>query len=95
MNLGGSIRVNKCAVISLIAFIVLLIYIFSPSQSSSLESVKSQQVNLRKLVIGLILATQAGGKEVLKISSEPDFGIKTKGKTKEGVDDPVRKRIIF
>ena len=92
MNLGGSIRINKCAVISLIAFIVLLIYIFSPTFNtiSIPNEVKSQQsINLRKLVIGLILAARQGGKEVIKVSLQPDFGTKSKGHTKEGVIDPV------
>lgn len=88
MNLGGSIKINKCAVFTLIAFVVLIIYIFSPSLSSINVS-KQQKVNLRKLVIGLILAAESGGKEVVKISSEPDFDVKTKGKTKEGLEDFV------
>lgn len=93
MNLGGSIRINKCAVISLIAFVVILIYIFGPSFSAnSLENLyQKDKVNLRKLVIGLILAASSGGKEVIAVSKEPDFGIKSKGKTKEGIDDPVTK----
>lgn len=91
MNLGGSIRINKCAVFMLIALFVLLIYIFAPSFNNKIESLpkNQQQVNLRKLVIGLILAASAGGKEVTRISSEPDFGIQSKGKTKEGLEDYV------
>lgn len=91
MNLGGSIRVNKCAVFFLIALVVLLVYIFAPSFGNSTEilSKSHDKVNLRKLVIGLILAASAGGREVLKISKEADFGIKSKGRTREGIEDPV------
>lgn len=46
-------------------------------------------MNLRKLVIGLILAARQGGKEVIKVSQKDDFEQKSKGKTKEGLDDPV------
>lgn len=90
MNLGGSIRINKCAVFFVIALVVLLIYIFAPSFSSIGNLPKSHdKVNLRKLVIGLILAASSGGKEVIKISKELDFGIESKGKTKEGIEEPV------
>lgn len=97
MNLGGSIRINKCAVFVLIALVVLLIYIFAPSFNKSLEKLPrtNDEVNLRKLVIGLILAASAGGKEVIKISSEPDFGTKSKGKTKEGLLDFVTQADIL
>lgn len=90
MNLGGSIKINKCAVLTLIVCLVVIIYIFSLSGPSVESVAKSQQkVNLRKLVIGLILAARSGGKEVVRISTQKDFGVKSKGETKEGVDDPV------
>lgn len=95
MNLGGSIRINKCAVFLLITIVVLLIYILAPSFNSSVDVAKNQQINLRKLVIGLILAASAGGKEVIKVSREPDFGTKTKGKTKEGLEDFVTSADVF
>lgn len=95
MNLGGSIRLNKCAVFALIALVVLIIYIFSPSNTIENITKNKQEVNLRKLVIGLILAATSGGKEVLKVSAEPDFGTKTKGKTKEGIEDPVTVADVF
>lgn len=91
MNLGVAVRINKIAVFILILLVVLIIYLIAPSFNKSAENLpKTQQkVNLRKLVIGLILAANAGGQEVLKISKEADFDTKTKGLTKEGVEDPV------
>jgi Golgi-resident PAP phosphatase len=92
MNLGGSIKINKCAVFSIIGLVVLLIYILSSGgNGNELKELKENQskVNLRKLLIGLILASKQGGKEVIKISTKDDFQKKSKGKTKEGVDDPV------
>jgi len=91
MNLGVAVRINKFAVFILILLVVLIIYLIAPSFNKNAENLpKTQQkVNLRKLVIGLILAANAGGQEVLKISKEADFDTKTKGLTKEGVDDPV------
>lgn len=96
MNLGGSIRVNKCAVFCCIALFVLLIYILSSSVHSLQKFQKSQQkVNLRKLVIGLIIAASSGGQEVIKVSSEPDFLTKSKGLTKEGVEDYVTQADLY
>lgn len=91
MNLGGSIRINKCAVFLLISLVVLILYLFVPSFDRSVESLSKtkQNVNLRKLVIGLIQAANYGGQEVLKVSREPDFLTETKGLTKEGVKDFV------
>ena len=88
MNFGGAIKVNKCAVITLIGIVLFIIYVFSAT-SSTIQNLKfqnsSNQVNLRKLIIGLILAAKNGGKQVVSIANEPDFGgVKTKGKTKEG-----------
>lgn len=88
MNLGGAVKINKCAVIVLIGIVLFIIYVFSAT-SSTIESLKKQsssnEVNLRKLIIGLILAAKSGGNQVIKISNEPDFGgVKTKGKTQEG-----------
>jgi Golgi-resident PAP phosphatase len=93
MNLGGSIKVNKCAVLALISLVILLLYIFT-SSSSTKSMLKNEidnngEINLRKLLLGVILAAQEGGKEVLTISELKDFGEKSKGKTKEGVNDPV------
>lgn len=90
MNLGVAVRINKCAVFLLIALVVLIIYLIAPSFDRKSESLSNtQKVNLRKLVIGLILAASSGGQEVLKVSREPDFETKTKGLTKEGLQDFV------
>lgn len=93
MNLGGSVKFNKCAVITLISALVFIIYIFSSTTSSN-RLLKSEinnygKINLRKLLIGLINAAERGGEEVLKISRLESFGQHSKGKTREGVDDPV------
>lgn len=45
------------------------------------------EINLRKLLIGGIQAAQMGGVEVLAVSH--DIKAKSKGQTKEGVNDPV------
>lgn len=90
MNLGGGvIKVNKFAIILLTFIVLFIIYVFT-STNSSIEAISKRQhnkVNLRKLLIGLISAAKLGGEEIIKISNNPDFSVKTKGKTLEGVDD--------
>lgn len=97
MNLGGSIKINKCAIFLISFAFLLLIYIFASSGSNAIskETKNQSKVNLRKLVIGLILAAKQGGKEVIKVSKQADFGKKSKGKTKEGVDDPVTGIFVY
>lgn len=86
MNFAGTVKINKCAVFLLIAGVFFIIYVFTSSTNSSISIGSSNnKVDLRKLVIGLILAAKTGGDQVIKISKEADFGgIHTKGKTKEG-----------
>lgn len=88
MNFGGAVKINKCAVITFIAIVLFIIYVFSAT-SSTIQNLKlqtsSKEVNLRKLLIGIVLAAKNGAGQVVKIANEPDFGgVKTKGKTKEG-----------
>lgn len=47
-------------------------------------------INLRKLLIGSIQAAEKGGIEVLAVSKDKDIHEKSKGKTLEGANDPVR-----
>jgi inositol monophosphatase 3 len=94
MNLGGAVKINKCAVFSLIAAVVLILYLLTSSSTSNVKIFSKKHegnINLRKLVIGLILAAKKGADEIIKVSNEADFGVKTKGKTKEGVNDYVTK----
>ena len=92
MNLGGSIRINKCGVFILVFVILLFLYYLSVSKSNSSGyglSKNPDEINLRKLLIGTIQAAQRGGVEVVAISKKPDFQTQSKGKTKEGANDPV------
>lgn len=86
MNLGGSIRINKFTTLFLIFLVMIVLYCLS---GTTFFAKKSKEINLRKLLIGSIQAAQGGGDEVLKISKTDDFDTKSKGKTKEGMNDPV------
>lgn len=92
MNLGGGvIKINKCAIIVLTFIFLFIIYVFTSSNTTSIDAISKRQhhnkVNLRKLVIGLISAAKLGGEQIIKVAKNPDFDIKSKGKTKEGLND--------
>lgn len=63
--------------------------VFYCLSGNNLFTKKSKEINLRKLLIGSIQSAQEGGFEVLQISKTGDFNTKSKGKTKEGMNDPV------
>lgn len=101
MNLGGSVKINKCGIfilliICFIAFYYLIINggVNGDNNSSSRKdqygfSKNPNEINLRKLLIGSIQAAQKGGFEVLTVSHNVDIHAKSKGKTFEGANDPI------
>lgn len=92
MNLGGSVKINKCGMLIFTLIIVLLIYYmsFGKKESSNGGIQKNPNfINLRKLLIGSIQAAQKGGIEVLAVSKDENIHEISKGKTLEGANDPV------
>lgn len=95
MNLSGSVKINKCGMLLLAMCLILLFYYFLFSGSVTDRQHKQyaylmrnpNEVNLRKLLIGGIQAAQMGGIEVVAVSV--DIKTSSKGKTKEGANDPV------
>ncbi|KAJ1529651.1 hypothetical protein ONE63_006414 [Megalurothrips usitatus] len=86
MNFAGVIRLNKCGTLCILfIFVLMIMYMFS--RGSKTEEVNT--VNLRKLLIAAIEVAEKGGKEVSYVRSLPDINVKSKGKTKEGANDPV------
>lgn len=95
MNLSGAVKINKCGVtiISVCAFL-LFYYLFfnNPTGSRHYRPYgfimrNPNEIDLRKLLIGSIQAAQLGGLEVLSVAD--NIHAKTKGRTKEGANDPV------
>lgn len=76
-------------------FVVVLFIIYftigggSDESKTTIASRSTDAINLRKLLIASIVAAQRGGLMVVDVSKRDDFGQHSKGKTKEGVDDPV------
>ena len=86
MNFGGTLRLNKFACFTVIFILFLIIYWKSGSTSFPME--KSDLINLKSLLKASIQAAERGGKKVMEGKSH-DLNIKSKGKTLEGVNDPV------
>lgn len=88
MNLGGSIKINKCGVLLVLLAFVLLVYYL---RRDSLESPAKNQneINLRKLLIGVIQASMKAGHQVMEVSKLDNQNVQTKGETKEGVADLI------
>lgn len=90
MNLAGSIKLNRCRISFISSVIIILIYYatFNNKQEKYFQK-SSNEINLRKLLIGSIQAAINGGREILLLSNSSDTDIKSKGKTAEGMNDPV------
>merc|ERR1711892_297505 len=91
MNLGGSVRINPLG-LAVICGIVVIIILFSRGGGSSDAPVADvptiDTVSLRTRLSGIISAAKNGGKEVKAVRSEADTGETSRGKTKEGANDP-------
>lgn len=78
MNLGGAVRVNKCALMAVVALLIFVCYVAygGSEENSTLRFAHKNlnQISLRKLLIGSIQAAQMGGLEVVAISRRTDFG---------------------
>lgn len=92
MNLGGSIKINKCGmlIITLIFLLIFYYLTFSKKVQNNYGIMKNtNEINLRKLLIGSIQAAQKGGIEVLTVSKLVEINAKNKGKTLEGANDLI------
>lgn len=67
--------------------VILMFFMFSNRASAPVISDKT--VSMQELLSITIQAAEAGGSRVLSISQGDDIGQKSKGATKEGVDDPL------
>lgn len=97
MNLGGSVKVNKCGLLILLLVFLLIVYYATFRHSTESNgvghpgglSVNPNEIQLRQLLIAAIQAAQMGGAEVVDVSKKSDLQATSKGKTKEGANDPV------
>merc|ERR1719410_2380015 len=91
MNLGGSgVRVNPIGVALLVFVgIVFLYYTFAGGSVAGGGSSKYERyVSMKKLLAVSIEMAKRGGAEVKRIRQQADIGESSKGKTREGANDP-------
>ncbi|KAJ8715879.1 hypothetical protein PYW08_013164 [Mythimna loreyi] len=86
MNFGGTLRVNKFACFTLVFILFLVIYWRTGSSSFPMD--KTDLINLKSVLKASIQVVERGGKKVMEGKSQ-ELNIKSKGKTLEGVNDPV------
>ncbi|BFG02031.1 putative inositol monophosphatase 3 [Drosophila madeirensis] len=92
---GRSIRINRVpATICAILLTIVLVYFLNfhqeerPAIYGKLRSDNPNRVNLRKMLIAAIQASQRGGLEVLDVARSRQLKERSKGQTDEGVNDP-------
>lgn len=86
MNLGGAIHLNKTGVCLLFGALLILFIYFTTGNSNDRKNA-TQKINLKQLLRVGIKAAQNGGIEV--VASKDKLNIKSKGLTKEGLQDTV------
>lgn len=94
MNTSGTLRCKPLGLcLIFISFLLLYLAVFRNSSSPEPSSIKSSpdraHISLHKLLAVAIDAAVSGGNEVRIVRQLADMDEKSKGKTKEGVNDPV------
>jgi len=69
--------------------IVVIIYFFTSKPAYYTEYEKREKVDIKQLYTACLEAVEAGGREVVRVRKLHDIGEKSKGKTREGANDPV------
>ncbi|XP_015438191.1 PREDICTED: putative inositol monophosphatase 3 [Dufourea novaeangliae] len=86
MHIRMSVRTRRmiCCVI-ILSLCVLYLY----TNRTLYTNVRDRNVSLKLLLAAAIKAAELGGSEVIAVHDQVKFEIESKGKTKEGVNDPV------
>lgn len=77
-------RIGLCVIVLLLG----VLYIFSRKSSNS-NTYNQDVVSLKLLLSAAIRAAQLGGYQVVAVHDQITFNVESKGKTKEGENDPV------
>jgi len=83
VNFGGVIRINPTA-LCVFCGVIVLIMLFNFGGSPT----PPPKVSLKQLLAVSIQAAIKGGDKVVSVREQADIGEKSKGKTKEGANDP-------
>ncbi|XP_071515776.1 inositol monophosphatase 3 isoform X2 [Panulirus ornatus] len=88
MNLGATIRVNKLGLGTIITVLAMIVMLYRYGNTATLER-KPAMVSLKSMLSAAIDAAQRGGRIVYQVREAADMHEKSKGKTKEGANEPV------
>jgi len=91
MNFGGTVKLNRNAIIVILVSVAGLYLLYSWGRGSdkpSSNEVTASKISLSELLCASIAVAEAGGKEVKAVrEAAKELVEKSKGKTKEGVKD--------
>jgi len=86
----GPMRVSKVgAIFSTCLCLLILLYAKAVFLPGTFLTSTSQKICLKELLVASIEAAERGGNKVVEVKKNPRMVIKSKGKTLEGVNDPV------
>jgi len=90
VNFGGAVRINPSGIFIICCIVGLIVFFNMSGSGSSLHPVGDPKapVSLKQLLAVSVQAAILGGQEVVKIREQADIGESSKGKTKEGANDP-------
>ncbi|KAK0167973.1 hypothetical protein PV327_001819 [Microctonus hyperodae] len=89
INIGANIRIHKLS-LCVSAILLILLYLYAIRESSLLTwRSNTDTISLKSLLAASIKAAEIGGLEVINVHENIKMIIENKGKTKEGIDDPV------
>ncbi|XP_017761702.1 PREDICTED: putative inositol monophosphatase 3 [Eufriesea mexicana] len=86
MHVRMSIRTKKAIFCGII---VLLSVLYWYTNRVLYTNVRDKNISLKLLLAAAIKAAEIGGSEIISVHNQVKFEIRSKGKTKEGVNDPV------
>lgn len=94
MNFSGTIRCTRLGIILTSSIFFFLVYFYMHRNTEIFKRdviLDAGTSNLKDILISSIEVAELAGKEIVQIHANADLEQKSKGKTLEGVDDPVTK----
>ncbi|XP_076759896.1 putative inositol monophosphatase 3 [Xylocopa sonorina] len=86
MHIRMSARTRKTVLCSII-IILSMLYLYTSRILNT--NVRDKNISLKLLLATAIKAAKIGGAEVIVVHNQANFEVQSKGKTKEGINDPV------
>lgn len=88
MNFGGTVHLNRMgACVFFMCFFIIALYMLKDVDNSEAE--KLATINIKQVLVAAIELAEKGGEEVVKVRKKADMLVQSKGKTKEGANNPV------